>query len=68
MCKIREVGDYEMREAYEKLCNEGILKDEFKVVERKGLTRALEFPRNFKIKWIKIIISRIHDMKFWLQN
>lgn len=34
MCKIGEVRDYEIKEAYEKLCNEGILKDEFKVVER----------------------------------
>lgn len=68
MCKIRELWDYEIKEAYEKLCNGGILKDEFKIVERKGLTRALEFPRNFKIEWIKVILSIIHDMKYWLQN
>lgn len=38
MCKVGEVRDYEIREAYEKLCDEGTLKDEFKIVERKGLT------------------------------
>lgn len=68
MCKIREVGDYEIQEAYEKLCDEGFLKEEFKIIERKGLTHALEFQRNFKIEWIKIIFRRIHNMKFWLHN
>lgn len=29
MCKIGEARDYEIREAYEKLCNEGILKEKF---------------------------------------
>lgn len=28
----------EIREAYEKLCIDGVLKDEYKIVERKGLT------------------------------
>ena len=64
MCKVKEVGDYEIREAYEKLCDEGTLKDQFKTIERKGLTQALEFLRNFRIEWIKVILSRIHDMKF----
>ena len=68
MCKIKEVGDYEIREAYEKLCNEVILKEEFKIVERKELSHALELKKNFKIEWIKIVLRRIHDMKFWLQN
>lgn len=29
---------------------------------------SLEFPRNFKIEWIEIVLSRIYDMKFWLSN
>lgn len=29
MCKIGEVGDYKIRKVYEKLCNEGTLKDKF---------------------------------------
>lgn len=38
MCKVREVGDYEIREAYKKLCDEGTLKDELKKIVKKGLT------------------------------
>ena len=60
------MGDYEIRGAHERLFNEGTLKDEFKVVERKGLTRALEFPKNFKVELINFFVSRIHDMKYWI--
>lgn len=63
MCKIGEVGDYEIRAVYQKLCDEGILKDEFKIIKRKGLTDALDFPRNFKE-----ILRRINDMELWLEN
>lgn len=68
MCKVGEAGDYEICEAYEKLCEEGILKEELKFIERKGFTHALEFPINFKIKWIKFVLRRIHNMKFWMHN
>ena len=37
-CKIGAIGDIEIREAYDRLCVNGVLKDEFKIVERKGLT------------------------------
>ena len=50
MCKIGEVGDLEMREAYDRLCENGVLKDEFKFLERKGLTHALAFPQVFQTK------------------
>ena len=63
--KIREIGDMEIREAYDKLCENGILKEEFKIVERKGLTRALDFPTVFKTKWIKIVLRSIHDGSLW---
>ena len=55
------IGDMEIRETYEKLCENRVLKYEFKIVERKGLTRALDFPNVFKNAWIKIVLSRIHD-------
>ena len=42
--------------------------EEFKIVERKGLTCALEFPTIFKIEWIKIVLSRIHDGCLWLEG
>ena len=35
-------------EAYEKLCNNGVLKDEYKISFEKGLTHALGFPKCFK--------------------
>ena len=37
-CKIGGIGDMEIREAYERLCVDRFLKDEYKIVERKGLT------------------------------
>ena len=49
-CKIGNIGDMEIREAYKKLCDNSALKEEFKIVEIKGLTQALDFPNVFKIK------------------
>ena len=59
--KVGGIGDMEIHQAYDKLCESRVLKEEFKTVERKGLTRALEFPTIFKTEWIKIFLSRIHD-------
>ena len=47
-CKVGSIGDMEIRETYGKLCKNGVLKDEFKIVDRKGLTRALDLPNVFK--------------------
>ena len=47
-CKIGAIGDLEIFNAFDKLCDKGILKDEFLVVEKKGLTNALVFPIVFK--------------------
>ena len=55
--KVGGIGDMEMRQEYEKLCENGFLREEFKIVERKGLTCALDFPTVFKIEWIKIFLS-----------
>lgn len=56
MCNIGEIGDFEIREAYAKLCENGVLKKEYKIVKEKDLTRDLELPNVFKIEWIKIIL------------
>ena len=48
-CKVGGIGDMELRESYEKLCDNGVLKEEYNIVEKKGLTRALYFPTTFKI-------------------
>ena len=58
----------EIIQAYEKLCVDGVLKDKYKIVERKGLTRALGFPTAFKTEWVRIILSRIHDGSLWLED
>ena len=58
----------EIKEAYDRLCVNRVLKDEYKIVEMKGLTRALEFPTIFKIEWKKIVLSRIHDGSLWLED
>ena len=68
MCKIEEIGDFELRSAYDKLCDNGRLKDEHKVLVEKGLTLALNFPKVFKLEWIKIVLIHIHETKLWLEN
>ena len=60
-CKIGAIGDMKIREAYNNLCENEVLKEENQIVERKGLTHALDFPTVFKTKWIRIVLSRIHD-------
>ena len=37
-CKVGGVGDMELRDAYDKLCDNGVLKEEYSIVEKKGLT------------------------------
>ena len=60
-CKVGSIGDMELRDAYDKLCDNGILKKEYNIVEKKGLTWALDFPTTFKMEWIKIVLSQIHE-------
>ena len=67
-CKIGAIGDLEIANAFEKLCVDGKLKDEFIIVEKKTLTKALAFPTIFKIEWIRIFLSKIHDGAFWLET
>ena len=57
----------EIREGYDRLCVNGVLKGEYKIVETKGLTHALEFPTIFKTEWIRLVLSRIHDGILWLE-
>ena len=51
----------EIRKGFDKLCVDGVLKDEYTIFETKGLTCALEFPTVVKMEWIKLVLSRIHD-------
>ena len=67
-CKVGGIGDIEIRQAYDRLCDNRVLKEEFNIVERRGLTCALNFPMAFKTNWIKIVLSRIHDGCIWLEG
>lgn len=66
--KIFRIGDLEIKEAYDRLCDNGVLKEDFKIVERNGFTRALDFPNVFKIECIRIVLIQIHDGSLWLEN
>ena len=60
--KIGAIWDLEIFNAYDKICDNGILKDEFSIIEKKGLTKALVFQSTFKTKWIRIVLSKSHDV------
>ena len=65
-CKVGSIGDMEIGDLYEKLCENIILKEEYNIIERKGLTCALNFPKIFRIEWINIVLSMIHENSMWL--
>lgn len=50
------------------LCDNSVLKEEFQIIERKGLTQVLYFPNVFKIEWIQIVLSQIYDGSLWLEG
>ena len=54
MCKVTEIGDYEMWASYDKLCDNGNLKDENKII---AINCALALMKVFKVEWINIFLS-----------
>ena len=58
----------EIREAYDRLCENAVQKEQFKIIERKGLTGALDFSTVFKTERIKIVLSQIHNGSLWLED
>ena len=46
--KLVSLGDLEIQEAYNRLCVYEKLKEEYQIVKKKGLTRALDTPIVFK--------------------
>lgn len=65
---IQELGTHEMNKALNKLCVNGILKLEHQHLEAKGLMHILHMPRDFQSKWIRFILSRVHNGKLWLEK
>ena len=58
----------DIRETYNKICDNGVLKEELNIVEKKGLIHALDFPKVFKMEWIKLVLRKIHDGYIWLEG
>ena len=55
--KIGSIGDMEIKDAYKKKIGNDVLKEGFKMIGKKGLIRALDFPNVFKTEWIRIVLS-----------
>ena len=60
-CKVGSIGDMGTREIDGKLCESRMLKEEYKIIKKKGLFHALDFRNIFKMEWIQIVLRRIHD-------
>lgn len=61
---IQELGNFELDQAYNALCENEVLKLEQKHLEVKSLTHIIHMPRKFWIKWIRFVLSQVHDMTF----
>ena len=60
-CVIQEICTLEMDDALGQLCVNGVLKPEHKHLETKGLTHIPHMPQEFQIKWIRLILSWVHN-------
>lgn len=67
-CVIQEIGILEMDDALGQLCVNGVLKPEHQHLETKELTRILHMPHEFKVKWIRFILSQVHNGQLWLEQ
>ena len=66
-CAIQEIGTLEMDDSLGQLCIDGTLKLEHQHLEVKGLTHIPHMPQEFQIKWIRFILSRMHNRQLWLE-
>ena len=57
-CKIEGIGDMEIREAYDKLCKNDVLKEEFKIVELEGFDPCPRFSYGIQNKMNKDCIKK----------
>ena len=60
-CTVQEIETLEMDSALGEIFVNGVLKPEHKHLEVKGLTHILHLLRNFQVKWIRYILSRVHN-------
>ena len=57
-----------MDSALGELYVDGTLKPKHKHLDEKGLTHIPHPPQNFKIKWIRYILSQVHTSQLWLEQ
>ena len=57
-----------MDNALAEMCVDGSLKPKNKHLETKGLTHIPHLPRNFQVKWIRYILSQVHNGQLWLEQ
>ena len=67
-CSIQELGNLEMDNALGEMSVDGSLKPKHKHLETKGLTHISHLPRNFQTKWIRYILSHVHNGQMWLEQ
>ena len=60
-CAIQDTRTLEMDESLNKLCINGVLKLEHQHLEEKGLTHIPHMQGNFQVKWIRFILTHVHD-------
>ena len=68
LCKIGDIGYFELSNTYDNLCENEVLKEEKTFITDKGITRALSFTSFLSVECIIIILSRFHDMEIWIEN
>jgi len=65
---VQEIGTLDMDSTLADLCMDGTLKPEFKHLETKGLTHIPHLPRSFQVKWVRYILSHVHNGQLWLEQ
>ena len=60
-CTIQDIGTLDMDNSLAELCVDGTLKPEHKHLETKGLTHILHFSMKLQVKWLRYILSHVHN-------
>jgi len=60
-CVSQEISTLEMDDALDKLCVNGVLKPKHQHLETKGLTHISHMPHELQVKWIRFILSLVHN-------
>ena len=57
-----------MDDAPDKLCLNGVLEPKHQHLETKRLTHIPYMPHEFQLKWIRFILSHVHNGQLWLEQ